>query len=78
MAFDGGVGSCLSFEQLLLPEEEKTERFMRSLECAAQEKTEISLRGKGSKHIPKSDRKIGYPETEGIMWDSPQLTKPLR
>lgn len=30
---------------------------MRSLECTVQEKTEIPLRGRGSKHILKSDRK---------------------
>lgn len=31
--------------------------FMSSLEYAAQEKTEILLRGKGSKHILKNDEK---------------------
>lgn len=55
----------------------KAEKFMRSLECAAQEKTELTLRGKGSKHIPKSDRKRGFLGTERITQNLPPLRKPL-
>jgi len=44
MAFHGRDWSCLSLEQVMLPEEEKAERVMRSLECAVQEKADISLR----------------------------------
>lgn len=61
----------------MLLEEEKAEKVMNSLERAAQEKTEITLRGKGSKHIPKRDRKRGFLGTEGIMQNLPQLREPL-
>lgn len=50
---------------------------MKSLDYATQKKTKIPLRGKETKHLPKSDSKRSILGTEEIIQTLPQLRKPL-